>query len=177
MPAKKRIRFDATAILEVLGRHRVECIVIGGAAAYLQGSPFPTDDVDITPRLDRDNYARLCAALTELDAKVRAEKTDPLPFRHDTASLMGVSVWNLTTKFGNLDITTMPAGTTGFDDLRRDALTITLGGAEIAVASLADVVRSKGAAGRDKDQRALPVLRELLAEQTQADAEARRRNR
>jgi hypothetical protein len=40
-----------------------------------------------------------------------------------------------------------------------------LRGARVQVASLADIVRSKEAAGRDKDRRALPVLRELLAMQ------------
>lgn len=175
-PAKRR-RLDAAAILEVLGRHQVECIVIGGAAAYLQGSPFATDDVDITPKTDLDNYARLSAALDELDAKVRAHGTDPLPFNHDARSLLDVAIWNLTTMYGDLDITTTPAGTTGFDDLKRDALTVTLGGVDVHVASLADIVRSKSAAGRDKDFRTLPLLRELLAEQTLADAESRRRKK
>ena len=51
----------------------------------------------------------------------------------------------------------------GYDDLRRDAGEVTFRGLRILVASLADVVRSKEAAGRDKDRRALPVLREILA--------------
>jgi hypothetical protein len=162
----KRARFDPEAILSVLARHRVDCVVIGGIAATLQGSPFPTIDVDITPRVDRANFERLSAALKELKAKVRAQGSDPLPFDHDADSLMAVSILNLTTKFGDLDITTLPAGTRGYEDLRRDALTVSFRDAEVVVACLADIVRSKGAAGRDKDLRALPVLRELLAEQT-----------
>lgn len=177
MPAERR-RFEPEAILEVLVRHRVECIVIGGVAATLQGSPFPTVDVDITPRSDLDNYQRLSAALTELEAEVRAAKTDPLPFAHDARSLLDGRIWNLSTKFGDLDITATPSGTAGYDDLRRDALTIELrDDLTVRVASLADIVRSKGAAGRDKDLRVLPLLRELLAEQTQVEADARRRKR
>jgi hypothetical protein len=167
--------FDLAAIIGVLVRHRVECVIIGGAAAYLQGSPFLTEDVDITPRVAVDNYERLTSALQELDAKVRAHGTEPLPFSHDAASLMDVQIWNLTTKFGDLDITTMPAGTTGYEDLRRDAIHIAVAGDTVSVASLADIVRSKAAANRPKDQRTLPVLRELLGEQTKARADARRR--
>jgi hypothetical protein len=33
----------------------------------------------------------------------------------------------------------------------------------VAVSSLADIIRSKQAANRPKDQRVLPVLREILA--------------
>jgi len=36
-------------------------------------------------------------------------------------------------------------------------------GVEIRIASLADIIRSKQAANRPKDQRVLPTLREILA--------------
>lgn len=166
---------DSTAILEVLTRHGVRFVVIGGFAALLQGSPFPTNDVDITPSTDGDNYQRLSGALTELEAKVRAPGAKPLKFNHDADSLAAVSVWNLATKFGDLDISTVPAGTTGYDDLARDAFTVLLRDVQISVSSLADVVRSKEAAGRNKDRRVLPLLRELVARETKARAVARRR--
>ena len=153
-------------IAEVLTRHGVACVYIGGFGAFLYGSPLPTSDVDIVPARDHENYARLSAALKELDAKVRAAELDePLPFSHDADSLAAVRVWNLTTKYGDLDITVEPSGTAGYDDLRRDARPASLDGVSIQLASLADIIRSKEAAGRDKDRRALPVLRELLARQ------------
>jgi hypothetical protein len=170
-----RRKFDAPAIIEVLARHGVDFVMIGGYAANLQGSPYLTNDVDITPATTHDNYERLSAALTELNAKVRVEGTDPLPFSHDATSLSDVAVWNLSTKFGDLDVTTTPSGTQGYADLRRDAVTIRLRGVEVRVASLADIVRSKDAAGRNKDRLVLPVLRELAAEETKARAQARRR--
>ena len=156
---------DGGALLETLTRHGVEFVVIGGFAAVAQGSPIPTIDVDIVPATNRDNYARLSAALHELDAKVRAAGVEPLPFDHDADSLAAVQVWNLTTKYGDLDITAQPSGTQGYDDLRRDAIEVELRGTKVLLASLADIVRSKEAAGRDKDRRALPVLRELVARQ------------
>jgi len=159
------VNFNGTAIVEVLARHGVDYVLIGGFAAVAQGSPIPTTDIDIVPARDRDNYERLSAALKELDAKVRANDIDPLPFSHDADSLAAVRVWNLTTKFGDLDVTVEPSGTQGYDDLRRDAVVLELRGTPVTLASLADIIRSKEAAGRDKDRRALPVLRELLARQ------------
>jgi hypothetical protein len=155
--------FDGRALCAVLVRQGVEFVLVGGFAARVHGSPLLTNDIDITPRSDRDNLARLSAALTELDAKVRAEGVEPVPFSRTAESLAAAQIWNLTTKFGDLDITFVPAGTQGYDDLRRDAVEVDLRGTKVLIASLADIVRSKGAAGRDKDRRALPVLRELLA--------------
>ena len=158
--------YQPEKVMAVLAEHQVRCVYIGGAAAILQGSPLPTEDVDIVPEDERENWSRLSAALKELDANVRAVELDePLPFDHDGDSLAASRIWSLTTKYGDLDITQMPAGTQGYEDLKRDAVSMTVLGVHIQVASLADIVRSKEAAGRDKDRRALPVLRELVAMQ------------
>lgn len=161
-------RFDGNAILAVLEQHRVDFVVIGGWAAVAQGSPIPTRDVDVVPDRDRDNLTRLSAALTALDARVRNGDEDPLPFDHDATSLAGSLFWNLTTIHGGLHLAFTPSGTQGYADLRRDAIEVTLRGTPVLLASLADIIRSKEAAGRDKDRRSLPILRELLADQLRA---------
>lgn len=141
-------------------------MLIGGLAAVVHGSPFPTEDADITPADDRQNLERLAAALRELNARIRTEGVPGcLPFACDAASLAHVQMWNLTTNAGELDIAFRPAGTQGYADLRRDATGFELYDVTVAVASLSDVVRSKQAANRPKDHRVLPVLRELLADE------------
>jgi hypothetical protein len=66
-------------------------------------------------------------------------------------------MWNLTTDAGDLDLRFVPAGTRGFEDLVRDAVRVDITGITLRVASLADVIRSKEAAGREKDRAALPL--------------------
>ena len=62
-----------------------------------------------------------------------------------------------------MNVVTQPTGTAGFADLRRDAIDVELGPElTVAVASLPDIIRSKEAAGRAKDQAALPALRATL---------------
>lgn len=157
--------FKPGEILAVLERHGVEFVVIGGLAAALHGSPFVTTDIDITPRRAQRNLERLSAALKELDARIRTEAIPAgLPFDHTARSLAGVSLLNLTTRFGDLDISIEPVGTAGYEDIARDAKPFEVGGARVLVASLADVVRSKEAAGREKDRLVLPTLRRLLEE-------------
>uniref|UniRef100_UPI00286A8C1E hypothetical protein n=1 Tax=Pseudolysinimonas sp. TaxID=2680009 RepID=UPI00286A8C1E len=101
------------------------------------------------------------AALTEMNARIRTEES--LPFVHTGSSLADSAVWNLITDYGDFDISFVPNGTNGFSDLNRDAIEMTIAGVGVRVASLADIIRSKQAANRPKDQRVLPTLREILA--------------
>jgi hypothetical protein len=68
------------------------------------------------------------------------------------------------------DLCFAPAGTGGYDDLRREATRERLGKAlTVSVASLRDVIRSKEAAGRDKDLAQLPLLRRTLEQTRERD--------
>ena len=155
---------DLERLLGVLDRNGVTYVLIGGIAAVAHGSLFPTEDVDITPAMAGDNLERLSAALRELNARIRVEGTaEELPFDHDAESLSAVQTWDLTTRYGDLDLSFVPSGTAGYPDLTRDVSEIRLFGIAVRVASLVDIVRSKQAANRPKDQRVLPTLRELMA--------------
>lgn len=155
--------FQPQEILRVLDRHRVRYVLIGGLAAVLHGAAHLTTDVDITPDPGVRNLEQLSQALKELHARIRVSgEPDGVVFDHDAASLARVRIWNLVTDHGDLDIAFVPAGTRGFDDLERDAEVMHLRGIAVPVASLADVIRSKEAAGRERDRAVLPVLRELL---------------
>ena len=157
--------FRPERILAVLAEQRVDYVMIGGLAATIHGSDLVTFDIDITPATDDENLARLSRALDELDARIRTpDAADGLPFAHDAASLARATVWNLVTNAGDLDLAMMPDGTQGYDDLRRDAIAIVIIGIPTRVAALADVIRSKEAAGREKDRAALPMLRRLQTE-------------
>jgi hypothetical protein len=151
-------------ILEVLERHQVRYVVIGGLAAEIHGSPYITRDVDVTPARDRENFARLAAALRELEAKLRVPDLDaPLEVPLDERSFDQGTTWTYVTKHGNLDVALLPDGTKGYDDLRRGATREQLtDSVQVSVAALADVIRSKEAAGREKDRAVLPALRQVL---------------
>lgn len=139
--------------------------MVGGLAAALHGDVGVTLDVDITPAFDDENLDRLARSLRILNARIRAEDVpDGLPFDCSTEFVRNLgpeAVLNLATSAGDVDLAFMPAGTQGFDDLRRDAIAVDLTGTAVLVASLADVIRSKSAADREKDRQALPRLREL----------------
>lgn len=139
-------------------------VVIGAYGALAYGSNLPTEDVDVTPDPSAENLTRLSDALRALGARIRTSAVPGgLPFDHDAASLASAGVRNLTTDYGDLGLSFVPSGTQGFAQLDPNALELDFDGVAVRVASLEDIIRSKQAANRPRDQRALPVLRELLA--------------
>lgn len=82
-------------------------------------------------------------------------------------------MWNLTTPSGEFDLSFVPSGTEGYDDLARHARVIESFGQLVPVADLDDVIRSKEAAGRPKDILHLPILLQT----SQAIREQRRQAR
>ena len=168
--------FDPAAILSALDGAGVRFVLIGGMAAVLHGDVGVTVDLDITPARDRENLRRLAAVLHNLDARIRAEGApNGLAFDRSPEFLQNLgpgSILNLTTRAGALDIAFAPAGTAGYGDLKRDAVAVEAAeGVVILVASLADVIRSKSAADREKDRRALPRLHDLLERTAQRRGE------
>lgn len=156
---------QADEIFASLDRHGVRYVLIGGLAAVLHGSPLPTVDVDICPESGQENLRRLAAALAELEARIRTpDAPQGVSFPRDAEFLANVGLLNLTTRFGDLDLSFQPAGTGGFSELAPRAVALEIRGLRVPVAALEDVIRSKEAADRPKDHRTLPVLRQLLEE-------------
>ncbi len=151
-------------IFRVLGAHRVRYVVIGNLGGTLYGSPLVTGDVDICPARDDANLEALALALADMHARVRtADVPGGRPFACEAAFLRQLTLVNLTTRFGDMDLSFEPSGTGGYEDLVQRSLRIGLrDGVVTQVASLEDIIRSKEAANREKDRIALPTLRLLL---------------
>ncbi len=159
--------FDPERMLGALADRGVRFILIGGMAAVLHGDVGVTVDIDVVPERSDENLKRLARALRDLGARIRSEG-EPEGLAFDCSAeffrnLPPDSIVNMTTESGDLDVTFCPSGTSGFADLKRDAIDIqATDRLHILVASLEDVIRSKEAAGREKDRLALPRLRRLL---------------
>ena len=159
--------FDPQAMLSALADRDVRFVLVGGMAAILHGDVGVTVDIDVVPERSDQNLERLAGALRDLGARIRTEG-EPEGLLFDCSmeffkKLSPASIVNMTTKSGALDVSFCPSGTQGFSDLSRDAIEIEAADRlHILVASLEDVIRSKEAAGREKDRLALPRLRRLL---------------
>ena len=158
--------FDPLGLCSALNAEGVRYVIIGGFATAIHGSPLPTTDVDVVPGRDRENLERLARALRAVHARIRTGG-EPVETNLDAGFLAAMPfMLNLTTDFGEVDLTFAPAGPCAdFDDWNRDAVEVEIGdGILVRVGSLDDVIASKRAAGRDKDLAAMPVLEALRDE-------------
>jgi hypothetical protein len=149
--------FDPYELLAALQAARVSFVVIGAFARVVHGTRELTDGIDITPSMREDNLERLARALEELEAR-RADGK-----RLDRQKLKGPVV-ELDTRAGELKLVPQPAGTRGYDDLRRRAHREPLGqGLRPQIASTDDLARMLGALQRDQDIERLLRLRRLMS--------------
>ena len=157
---------DAERIVEVLDRHGVAYVLVGGVAARLHGATRLTEDLDLCPAWHPDNLDRLATALRELGARLRDAPEDVIfpPITARTLRELRIGTW--TTSAGDLDVLhdipgRDPRHPNGYEQLapradRREFLGVT-----ILVADLKDIIVSKEVADREKDREALPELRAL----------------
>lgn len=130
----------------------LEALVVGNVASILNGAPVLTRDVDLLVRKTPLNQRKLKKLAASLGG------TGPLPISDLTSTerIYGLRV--------PIDILyDQIAGKLRFAALRSRAQPVPVGGGVLTVASLADVIKSKEAAGRPKDKAVLPILRDTLA--------------
>lgn len=152
---------DAERLLRSLVDGGVDFVVIGGIAAVLHGSPRSTFDLDICFANDATNRDALGAVLTSLDARLRGVPDD-VPFVPDGATLKRIDVLTLVTIAGDLDVLRVPDGAPRYDVLRAHADRFDVGGFEVLVASIEDLIAMKTAADRDKDRADVAELEAIL---------------
>jgi hypothetical protein len=140
----------ADEILRRLVERGVDFVVIGGIAAVLHGSARTTFDLDISFATDDANVAALGDVLTALSARLKGVD-DELPFVPDAQTLRRVELLTLVTSLGELDVLSGPPGAPPYAELRRNADRYDLGGFNVSVASIDDLIAMKQAAGRAKD--------------------------
>jgi hypothetical protein len=158
---------------------------VGGVAAGAYGATRLTGDFDCVVRRAARNLDRLGAALRELNARLRVDRLSDdeaaaLPFRIDTQTLLHSEIWTLRTDAGDVDVLSDIPDRQGhrrrYEDLIGAATTMQRSGQELRLAALAEIIDSKEWANRPKDHEALPELRRLAAERSDAPPGRRRRD-
>ncbi len=158
MPSPEPRVFDPITVMKTLDRHRVTYVVIGGLGRVIHGSDEITDGIDIVPSLREESLRRLELALDDLNAR----RPDGSPAAL-TSAVASEPLVALSTDAGELKIVPEPAGTRGYDDLRRAASREPLGkGVRPSVASIADHARMLAALSREQDEPSLRTLRRLI---------------
>jgi predicted nucleotidyltransferase len=152
---------DVEKLLKALQAERVAFIIIGGAAAVLQGSAYVTADLDLCYSRAKENLERLARALAPFHPSLRgAPKT--LPFRLDAGALKTSSNFTLVTDVGDLDIFGEVTGLGSYGEAMAFSEQMEIFGIRCKVLTLEGLIKTKQAVGRAKDLRLLPELEALL---------------
>jgi predicted nucleotidyltransferase len=148
-------------LVRVLSQPQVSFVLIGGLAAIAHGSAYLTYDVDVCYQRTPENLRRLCDALEPVHPYLRGAPPG-LPFRLDPRTIESGLNFTLITDLGDLDLLGEVTGLGTFDRVAEASETMELFGFPVRVLSLEGLIRSKKAAGRQKDLNALPELEALL---------------
>lgn len=162
---------DTERILAALAAHDVRYILIGGLAAIVHGSTLATADADLLPDPEADNLERLLDALESLDAKVlttpqrlemeAGELWEVAELRRGADGLGSAEAWHFTTDAGPIDIVMSAAAVGPHSAHLPNAEARHVFGVRILVAGLSDLIASKQALGRPKDQAVIKDLEDL----------------
>ena len=142
-------------LARVFAEHRLEAVMVGNAAAALHGAPVTTLDVDFMFRKTDANLKKLKAVAKSLEASILVPYYPVSQLYRVVRDDQGLQLDFM----GRLD------GIRSYESLRSRATEVPFGQHELKVASLADIIKSKKAAGRPRDVAVLEVLRKTLDEQ------------
>jgi len=158
---------DPERLLRTLVERDVDFCVIGATAAWLQGNPTATVDLDVMPRRDLDNAERLVEALKALHARTRGSDE---PLELEGADFLGWESRSFDTDAGPLDVVPTAAAIGGYEEVA--TVELSLGDLAIRAITIDEVIASKEKLGRPKDTAALPALyatREALRRRREAE--------
>ena len=151
---------NARPLLERLARtltaRRLDAVLVGNAAAALQGAPVTTLDFDFMFRKTAGNLRKLRAVARDLGAVILT------PF-YPASELFRVVNEDI-----GLQADFMPRldGIRSFEGLRARATPARIGDGTLLLADLRDVIRSKRSTNRARDRAVLPVLEAALREKS-----------
>ena len=142
-------------IATVLAEHGLEAVMVGNAAAALHGAPVTTLDIDFMFRKTPTNMKKLKAVAQSLQAVILKPYYPVSDLFRVVNDDQGIQ----------LDFMPRLHGIKSFEGLRSRATGLRFGEHEVKVASLADIIKSKRAAGRSRDLAVLDILEKTLNEQ------------
>lgn len=147
---------DELRFLRLLHDKGVDYLVVGLAAAALQGAPLVTQDVDLWFRDLSD------PRLTETLHEMGGAYVPPVGLNPPTLAGAAVRLF---------DVVVHVHGLRSFGEEKAEAAIVDLEGVPVPVLPLARIIASKRALGREKDKLVLPLLEEAL--RVQQDREER----
>jgi hypothetical protein len=151
---------DVPGILQALSAGEVDFILVGGAAAVLQGSALLTADIDIVHSRTPENIQKLIMVLQQLNARYRMR-----PDLGPSVSHLSSAGHNLLmTELGPLDVLGAIEGGRDFGSLLPHSEAVIVQGRAVRMLKLDFMLTLKEASNSPKDRNSALYLRKALDE-------------
>jgi len=136
------------SFLKELHKQGVDYMIVGAAAAALQGAPIVTQDIDLWFRDLAD------PGLRKAVAKVGGVIVPSIGLHPPTLAGGAVELF---------DVVLTMHGLGTFDEEKKHSILVDLGALPVRILALDRIIKSKETVGRPKDVLTLPALRDALA--------------
>jgi predicted nucleotidyltransferase len=147
--------FEESVLLEIMravNAVKLDVVVIGNAAAALQGVPVTTQDVDLFVRDTPRNEEKIKQLLTVLGDGVSASR----PFE-PVSRMMRIEGMPV-----DIDLVFELSSHAKFESVKARSQVVRIEGVLLRISDLSDIIAAKRAAGRPKDLATLPLLEEFV---------------
>ena len=151
-PRREFHPLQAEEIARAFNEEGVEYLFLGKSGAILLGYPGTTQDVDVFPARSEANGRRLVAALRKTGFEIGAELEREITAGKDFVQIKSGPF--------DVDLVFAPDGINSYEEARHRGVQEGI----FRVANLRDIIASKRASGRQKDQIELPLLEAFRTE-------------
>lgn len=146
MPRDQFSPTQAQEVAAAFATHRVDYMFIGKSGAILLGYPGTTQDVPVYPRKDRENGERIIAALKDLGFVLDNDLRQEIVRGKDFVQIKSGPF--------DIDLVFAPDGIESYEKAKSRMDT----SSGFPVLNIRDIIASKRAAGRPRDEVELPLL-------------------
>jgi hypothetical protein len=150
-------------VCAALNKHKVEYLLVGGAAVGFYGfqrvsgigyhHPETKTDLDFWYRPTLENYQRLTSALVEMGVDRSALERRPFDPQH--------SFLKVPFKTFHTDFMPQMVGLRPFRDCEQDGIRRVLDGNELVILSIEDLIKNKRTLNREIDQKDIEALEKI----------------
>jgi predicted nucleotidyltransferase len=161
------MELDYLTIFKELNQLEVDYLVVGGLAVNFHGIPRMTYDIDLMIRLESRNILEMVSKLTRWGYRPKVP-VDPRDLADDEKRTLwvrdkGMKTFNFyseTLPIGEIDL--IIESPIPYNRLKQNAVVIEIGGEEIPVVSIHDLIQLKIEAGHKQDLADVEHLRMIL---------------
>ena len=156
---------------------RIEYVLVGGLAVFLNGVSRVTLDIDIVLAMDDANLTRFIDFAKRLNLRPRIpvaieslKSVDQIDTWFREKGMIAFSLVGRTIDDLSIDVLVRPV--VPYDELKTTARTVKFSDSEVVVASPENLIRMKRGTGRGVDARDVELLNELISRRNKVNSDA-----